>query len=37
MKDFILKERLNPKIISELERMDEEEKKLMEVKWFKRK
>ena len=27
MKDFILKERLNPEIISELERMDEEEKK----------
>ena len=34
IKDFISKERLNPEVIDEIERIEEEEKKLIEVKWF---
>ena len=34
IKDFISKERLNPEIIDEIEEIEEQEKKLMEVKWF---
>ena len=34
IKDFILKERLNPEIIDEIERIEEEETNLIEVKWF---
>ena len=33
-KDFISKERLNPEIMNELERIEEEEKNLIEAKWF---
>ena len=34
IKDFILKESLNPEIIKEIERTEKEEKKLIEVTWF---
>ena len=34
IKDFISKERLNPEFMSELERSEEEEKKLIEVIWY---
>ena len=32
IKDFISKERLNPEIVDEIERIEEEERKLIEVK-----
>ena len=34
IKDFISKDRLNPEIIDEIERIEEEETKMIEVKWF---
>ena len=34
IKDFISKERLNVEIMSELERIEKEEKKLTEIKWL---
>ena len=34
IKDFISKERLNPEFMSELERSEDEEKKLIEVIWY---
>ena len=34
IKDFISIERINPEIIDEIERIKEEKKKLIEVKWF---
>ena len=36
IKDFMSKEKLNPETIDEIGRIEEEEKKMIEVKWFTR-
>ena len=34
IKDFILKERLNPEIVDEIQNIEEKKERLIEAKWF---